>query len=136
YLVVSTLTIGAFFLLAELVERARVAGADVLAVTALADEDEEDDEEVVDSSGEVGLLIPATTAILGGAFAICAMLFAGLPPLPGFLAKFSILSAVMEANGDGAVLAGAWTLLGIVVVSGFAVLIAMARTGIGIFWVT
>jgi len=61
YLVSSTLTIAAFFLLIELVERGRDAGADVLAVTmeAYGDADEDEEEEVV------GAAIPGTMAILG-----------------------------------------------------------------------
>src|SRR5690606_5680568 len=41
YLVVSTFSIAAFFLLVELVERTRIAGADVLAVTIEAFGDDE-----------------------------------------------------------------------------------------------
>ncbi|MCW5716303.1 MAG: monovalent cation/H+ antiporter subunit D [Bauldia sp.] len=135
YLVVSTLTIGAFFLLAELVERARGGEEDVLAATA-EPFDEDDEDGGPDSSAEAGLVIPATTAILGSAFAICAMLFAGLPPLSGFLAKFSMLSAMIGTEAPSAITAPTWTLVGILVVSSFAVLIAMVRTGISIFWVT
>src|SRR5688572_14891442 len=81
YLVISTLGIAAFFLLIELVERMREPGADMLALTAEAfglagEEAEEEPEE------EVGVVIPATMALLGLAFACSALVIAGLPPLP------------------------------------------------------
>src|SRR5690606_24178330 len=96
YLVSSTLTISAFFMLIELVERGQDAAANVLAVTveAYGDEEEEEEEE------EVGAVLPATLAVLGSFFAICAILLIGLPPFSGFIAKFLLLAAVF--NGDGA----------------------------------
>lgn len=60
---------------------------------AYGDDEEEEDEE------EVGTVLPATLAILGTCFCICAILLIGLPPFSGFLAKFLILTAVF--NGDG-----------------------------------
>ena len=76
YLVASTLGIAAFFLLIELVQRAREPGADVLAVTAeafgLGDEDEQEPEE------QSGTEIPAVMALLGLSFVCCALLVAGL----------------------------------------------------------
>src|SRR6185312_14332961 len=134
YLVVSALAISAFFLLVELIERGRVAGADMLAVTVEAFGDEEEDEQVV-----VGIAIPATMAILGVSFACCALLLAGLPPLAGFIAKFLLLSALFHPTGVGAtaaVGATAWTLMALLMVSGLAVVIAMMRAGIRVLWVS
>ena len=128
YLVVSTLGIAAFFLLIELVQRAREPGADVLAVTAAAfglGEEEDEPEE------EVGVAIPASMALLGLSFACCALLVAGLPPLPGFLAKFALLAALLEPQP---VPPAAWALLVLLTLSGLASIIAMARTGVRIFW--
>ncbi|MGD9806872.1 MAG: monovalent cation/H+ antiporter subunit D, partial [Hyphomicrobiaceae bacterium] len=65
YLVSSTLAISAFFLLIELIERGRIAGADVLAITAEALGDDDDDEELE----PVGIAIPTTMAMLGIGFA-------------------------------------------------------------------
>ena len=135
YLVSSTLTMGAFFLLIELVERGQDATANVLAVTVEAygegDESDEEDE-------EVGIAFPGTIAALGISFAACGILLAGLPPLSGFVAKFAILSAILNPEGlarDGDDLAG------IVVACGApsscracAALIAMSRAGIRAFW--
>lgn len=127
YLVSSTLVVSAFFLLIELIERGRIAGADVLAVTVEALGDEEEDEEVE----PVGIAFPATMAILGIGFAACALLLAGLPPLTGFIAKFLMLNALFQA-GTGAL---SWILLAVLLLSGFAVMIALMRAGIRVFWV-
>ncbi|MCI1001014.1 MULTISPECIES: monovalent cation/H+ antiporter subunit D [Brucella/Ochrobactrum group] len=135
YMVSSTLTIAAFFLLIELVERGQDAAANVLAVTmeAYGDDEEEEEEE------EVGAVLPATLAILGTFFAICAILLIGLPPFSGFIAKFLILAAVF--NGDGAapqlampVSPASWALIALILLSGLSALIAMTRTGIRTFW--
>jgi multicomponent K+:H+ antiporter subunit D len=128
YLVVSTLGIGAFFLLIELVQRARGPGADVLAVTAEAfgDGDEEAEPEP-----QAGVAIPAAMALLGLSFACCALLVAGLPPLPGFVAKFALLAALL---GPDQVPGAAWALLVLLTLSGVASIIAMARSGVRIFW--
>ncbi len=133
YLVSSTLTISAFFMLIELVERSQDAGANVLAVTmeAYGDADEEAEDE------EVGVLMPGTLAVLGVCFALCGILLAGLPPLPGFLAKFAMLSAMFNPAGLGAdtpVSMATWWVTGIVIFSGLAALIAMTRAGIRTFW--
>lgn len=128
YLVTSTLGTAALFLLVELIERSRAPGANLLAVTADAfnvDDGEPEPEELV------GVLIPATMAVLGLAFAFATLLVAGLPPLPGFLAKFSMLSGVL---GTPIVPPAAWVLLGLVILSGLAAVIALARAGVRIFW--
>jgi len=128
YLVVSTLGVSAFFLLVELVERGREAGADMLAVTAEALGDIDD---AVEPEQEVGVVIPATMAVLGLSFACCALLLAGLPPLPGFIAKFALLTALFDPNP---IPASAWTLLVLLMLSGMATIVAASRAGIRIFW--
>ena len=135
YMVSSTLTIAAFFLLIELIERGQDAAANVLAVTveAYGDDEEEEEEE------EVGVVLPATLAILGTCFAVVAILLIGLPPFSGFIAKFLILAAIF--NGDGAaptlampVSPASWVLIALILLSGLSALIAMTRTGIRTFW--
>jgi len=128
YLVASTLGIAAFFLLTELVQRMRAPGADVLAVTAEAFGLAPDEALPAE---EVGVVIPAALAMLGMSFAFCALLIAGLPPLPGFVAKFAILAALLEADP---VPASTWAMLTVLVLSGLAAVIAMGRAGIRIFW--
>jgi multicomponent K+:H+ antiporter subunit D len=133
YLVSSTLTIAAFFLLIELVERGRDAAADVLAVTmeAYGDFDENEEEE------EVGVAIPGTMAVLGLCFSLCAVLLSGLPPLSGFIAKFALLSGlfgVAAPDQAKAISAADWTYVTLIILSGLAAMIAMNRIGIRTFW--
>ncbi|MBV2143244.1 monovalent cation/H+ antiporter subunit D [Falsochrobactrum sp. TDYN1] len=135
YMISSTLTIAAFFLLIELVERGQDAAANVLAVTmeAYGDDEEEEEEE------EVGAVLPATLAILGTFFAICAILLIGLPPFSGFIAKFLLLAAVFNGEGSTPQLAmpvspASWVFITLILLSGLSALIAMTRTGIRTFW--
>jgi multicomponent K+:H+ antiporter subunit D len=130
YLVVSTLGVSALFLLIELIERAREPGADILAVTAAAFLGAEEE---VEPEEEVGVAIPATMALLGLSFACCALLVAGLPPLPGFVAKVALLGALLAPEP---VPAAAWLLLALLSLSGLAAIIALGRAGVRIFWAT
>jgi multicomponent K+:H+ antiporter subunit D len=129
YLISSTLGLGAFFLLTELVERGREPGADVLAVTRELYGEEHEPEE----AEEMGIAIPATMGILGLAFIGCALVISGLPPLSGFIAKFAILTAALNPP-TGAVSNASWVLLLVLILSGLATLIAMTRAGIRTFW--
>lgn len=131
YLVSSTLGLGALFLLIELVERGREPGADVLAVTRELYGEEEDDE--LQDSNEVGIPLPATMGILGLAFMACALVISGLPPLSGFVAKFLLLTAVLNPP-DGILSVSRWVFLAVLMISGLAAIIAMTRAGIRAFW--
>jgi multicomponent K+:H+ antiporter subunit D len=135
YLVSSTLALGAFFLLIELVERGREFGADMLALTREAFGD--GDDEKMEHNGEIGVPLPATMAMLGISFVSCAVLLAGLPPLSGFLAKFALLSAMLPragAGGAASVSAATWTFIALLILSGLAALIAMTRAGMRSLW--
>ena len=131
YMVSSTLGLSAFYLLLELVER-REAEAGIQAIVEPVFEDEytgtiaEPDEE------EVGIVIPATIALLGGAFAFCALLLAGLPPLSGFIAKFAIIHNLLNLGQD--VSAAVWVFVFLLIGSGLAILIATTRAGIDLLW--
>lgn len=151
YLVGSTVGIAALFLLADSVtrrERQEAAAKDVGPVfsddyeTALRSEFE---------GVELGSPIPAATALLGGSFFLITLLLVGMPPLSGFIAKFAILDGVLKASpggsnldagtaliGDASLFNGspvsAWLLLGLIVFSGFATLLALLRQGIHVFW--
>ena len=89
------------------------------------DEDEEDD--------EIGVTMPATMAVLSVCFSACAILLSGLPPLSGFIAKFTILSGVIGANAPTAT-SSAWLTSSLIILSGLCALIAMTRTGMRTFW--
>lgn len=141
YLVVSTLSVAAFFMLIELVERGRTPAAAMLALTleafGAANPDSVDGPEVE----VVGVAIPAAMAFLGLSFVFCALLMAGLPPLSGFIAKFALLSAVLnplglQENSQALATGGTaqWIMLGLLIASGLFVVISMTRSGIRIFW--
>lgn len=146
YLVSSTLALCALFLLAELIERSR-------SVNELPLDDDTDllpppleslhpprginlDDE---QKAVVGQVIPWTMAFLGLSFIACALLIVGMPPLSGFIGKLSLISALFNPQGLGIApqqplsLAG-WLLVILLILSGLASLIAMARVGIQRFW--
>ena len=131
YMVSSTLGLSAFYLLLELVER-REAEAGVQAIVEPVFEDEYTGTIAEPEEGEVGIVIPATIALLGGAFAFCALLLAGLPPLSGFIAKFAIIHNLLNLGQD--VSAAVWIFVFLLIGSGLAILIATTRAGIDLLW--
>jgi multicomponent K+:H+ antiporter subunit D len=137
YLASSTLAACALFLLVELLERSREVE---VAPPELDDGNDRlpaffdgeppahmnlDDDEVV----LIGRAIPAALAFLGVAFALCAMVVSGLPPLAGFVAKLGMLSALLERPGPAA-----WTLFTLLLLSGLAATTALLRVGVRHFW--
>ena len=140
YLVGSTLASSALFLVSELVERSRVGAASDAAIRV----DEADHlpfylemQDVADAGddGEVGRAIPGALAFVGIAFIACALVVAGLPPTPAFLAKFAMLSAAVgsEQADVGLSLANV-ALVVLLLGSGVLAMIAMSRAGIRYFW--
>jgi multicomponent K+:H+ antiporter subunit D len=145
YLLSSTLGVGAMFLLVELIDRTRLD-----ALSAPVDEGDyvpfltEDmypagvylDEE---QEAVVGRAIPAAMAFLGLSFIACSLVIAGMPPLPGFVGKILMLSALFNPLGLGNAgipplgVAG-WTLVTLLIGSGLAATIALSRSGIRYFW--
>lgn len=135
YMVGSTLAAAALFLLVELTERTRSFGADVLALTAEAFQAEGAIEQA--EVDEVGIAIPMAMAFLGFAFVACALVLAGLPPLSGFVAKFTMLTAALNPEGLGEStqpLSLAWGWVTLLIVSGLAALVSLSRAGIRVFW--
>ncbi|MCW5576282.1 MAG: monovalent cation/H+ antiporter subunit D [Burkholderiales bacterium] len=132
YLLGSTLAMSAFMLLVELTDRLRPPGISVLAVTmeAFAIEDNPED--------PVGVGIPGTIAFLALSFVGCALVISGMPPLAGFVAKFSLLHAMLDAaaaTGDG-VPVMTWLFIVLLIAAGLAAIISLMRFGVRTFWAT
>lgn len=137
YLVVSVLTTCAFFMLAGMTERTRVAEGNF----SVPERVEENEPAYTaygikrfsvsePESDDVGVAIPAVMAFLGMMFICCTLLVTGLPPLPGFPAKFALLATMLD-SGTGA---SAWALGAAILLSGLAALIALSRIGMRLFW--
>ncbi len=131
YLVASTLGVAAFFLLAGLI--------------APDGNDEVDEPEILEAynpggtplyaeEDETVVVISAPTALLSGAFLACTLLIAGLPPLPGFIAKFAMLAPMIGAEVTSPLPGGGGLLFALIIASSLCALIAMVRAGIQIFW--
>jgi multicomponent K+:H+ antiporter subunit D len=104
YLVHSTLIGGAMFLLADLIQKQRHNGGDSL--------------RKFDHIGH--------KALLGSLFAVAAISVAGLPPLSGFIGKFSLLAAVPASQ-----VAWLWP---VILVTSLLTLVALAGAGSHLFW--
>ncbi len=127
YLVGSTLAAGALFLLAEILRRGR--DPDAAARPVFEDEYRDPFDDAGES--EVGRIVPASVALLGGGFLLCTLMLAGLPPLAGFVGKLAIFSGLAA----GAMPASAWALIGVLTVSSLGTLMPLVRLGIQGFWV-
>lgn len=132
YLASSVPATGALFMLAEMIERSRSFGANVLAVSFdTFGVDDPLDPDLPDDV--VGTVIPAAMAFLGLGFISCALLVAGVPPLSGFLAKFSMLAAALAGSAP---LPSVVVLLVAILLSGLVGVVALSRMGMRIFWGT
>ena len=140
YLVSSTLSVAAFYLVIEPVERnagkddriegiaepvfdAEAAGASTGYVGRPVDEEEPEN--------EIGVVIPGTIAILGGGFIFCALLLSGMPPLSGFIAKFAIISALFD---QPQIAFTSWVFIALLILSGMGALVSLTRAGIDLLW--
>lgn len=132
YLVSSTLAVGSFFLLIELINRVRGTNAPALAKPVFSDEYHDPYEEGLPDDERV-VITPAAVALLSGGFLLCALLLAGLPPMPAFIGKVAIMAGLLGSGGSET--GSAWLLIGILTVSSLATLIAMVRLGIEVLWV-
>jgi multicomponent K+:H+ antiporter subunit D len=140
YLIVSVLTTAAFFLLAGMTDRVRTLqspGVEPLpegpetpfyAAFGVREPDPYGTDE------DVGVAIPRAIAFLGLVFVSCVLLVAGLPPLPGFIAKFALLSVTVDAAPAAGLAPHAWTFAAAVLASGFIAIVALTRVGIRLFW--
>ena len=80
------------------------------------------------------MAIPRAIAFLGLVFVSCVLLVTGLPPMPGFIAKFALLSTAIDTAPPVGLAAAAWTLAAAVLLNGFAGVVALTRLGIRLFW--
>ncbi|TXG01623.1 monovalent cation/H+ antiporter subunit D [Massilia arenae] len=133
YLIGSTIAVAAFLLLIELIDRIRTPRSAMLALTmeAFAVEDAPDE--------PTGRGVPAAMAFLSLAFAACALMIAGLPPLSGFVAKFSMFHALLNppvdaVSGVAAISTSGWVLMALIILSGLIAVISMMRFGVRTFW--
>jgi len=130
YLLSSVIAVGALFLLVEMINRLQPFGSELLAVSEDAFDlrDFGDDEGLEDA---VGIPFPRPMIFLGLAFLACALLIVGLPPLSGFVAKFSLLSTALFSTSINS---NTWVLVSTILLSGFAGVMAFSRMGIHLFW--
>ncbi len=130
YLVGSTLATSALFLLVEPLGR---GAGDVVPALATAVDPYGPDGAAGDAT-EVGVAIPGPVALLGLCFGACLLALAGMPPLAGFVGKFSILSSLLDSPILDRAPGAAWAFLTLLLVSGLATLLALTRVGIQAFW--
>jgi multicomponent K+:H+ antiporter subunit D len=140
YLVVSVLTTAAFYLLTGMTDRTRL----VAPASALPEDPTPDLPDYMafgvstpdpyGTESEAGVPIPSAMAFLGWMFICCVLLIAGLPPLPGFVAKLTLVSCVLETAPGGGAAAPSWLLVIGVLLTGFAPIVAATRLGMRLFW--
>jgi multicomponent K+:H+ antiporter subunit D len=130
YLANSTVAVGALYLIIEPVER-NADEDDMIAGIAEPVFDDEYTGAIEGDESEIGVVIPGTIAILGGGFIFCTLLLAGLPPLSGFIAKFAIIDALFSGEAISPL---SWALIGLLILSGLATMIALTRAGIDLLW--
>lgn len=131
YMLTATLSASALFLLVEQIDRIGATGEVVL-----RDADIEPGEGTNLDDDElplVGQAFPVSLALLGLAFLGTAILVAGLPPLSGFLAKVSLIEALLGGGAEAFSWVG-WTFFALLLLSGLAATVSLARAGIRRFW--
>ena len=139
YLIVSALTTCTFFMLTGMTDRTRQTNPSV------SPDDDADTTSIyvpygikspsVDTGDEdAGIAIPAAMAFLGMSFVCCVLLLTGLPPLPGFIAKFALLATALDTPVTVMTPVSVWILCAAVLISGLAGLIALSRVGMRLFW--
>jgi multicomponent K+:H+ antiporter subunit D len=135
YLLSATPAVSMLFLLVELADR--TDDGPRLPLSEVDLEPGEDTNLDDDETPLVGRVFPISLALLGLAFIASALLVAGLPPLSGFLAKLSLLMALVSPEGFGRAStteAPAWVFFGLLLLAGLFATVALTRAGIRHFW--
>jgi multicomponent K+:H+ antiporter subunit D len=141
YMIASVPAATAFYMIAGVSERLRANSVmETMApqpttYTAFLAEEPQESEAPDNELDEVGVALPAAMAFLGLAFVSCVILTTGMPPLVGFLAKFSMISALVGVAMDESS-KDAWLLIVSLLAVGFAGLFALSNRGIRTFWST
>ena len=131
YMVISTLAAAAFYLLAGLV--GTETGEDEFEDPPLLEAYDPDGDGLYTEEDERAVIIDAPVGLLSAGFLVCTLLIAGLPPLPGFLAKVAMVASLLSGPA-GPLPAAALVLAVAVIASSLFSLIALARAGIQIWW--
>ncbi|HEX7079711.1 MAG TPA: monovalent cation/H+ antiporter subunit D [Gammaproteobacteria bacterium] len=154
YLATSVLTTAAFFLVAGMTDRTRLffdaAGAEVPKAPPASSPGAVPETgtralpgymgfgvhepDPYGTEEEVGTPIPIAIAFLGSMFVCCVLLVTGLPPMPSFIAKFALLSTVLETAPAAGEAGAGWGLVVAILVSGLVGIVALTRIGIRLFW--
>ncbi len=131
YMVVSTLGAAAFYLLGGLVGGA--GGGDEFEDPPPLEAYDPQGEELFTEEDERAVIIPAPVGLLSAGFLVCTLLIAGIPPLPGFMAKVGMIAPLLGGPA-GPFPAAAPLLAAVVIASSFFALVALARAGVQIWW--
>jgi multicomponent K+:H+ antiporter subunit D len=139
YLLGSVLASGALFMLTGMTERMRIMALEsenspaAQPVTYSAFSVGEPPEPHAPDA-EIGTAIPAAMAFLGLAFVCCTLLVSGMPPFAGFIGKVALLSGTFTTLPAGVDALRGWLFIGLLLMGGFAALLALSRIGMRLFW--
>lgn len=126
YLVSSALAVAAFMLLLELTDRL-YSPKSIQRAAVLKSINEDDFEE------SPGVVIPAALVFLGLSFMGCAMVLVGMPPLSGFIAKFSMITSLLTLWNEVSTVKTVVFIV-LLLVSGAFAIISLMRLGVRAFW--
>jgi multicomponent K+:H+ antiporter subunit D len=130
YMIGSTLATATLFLLVEPMSRDDGGIAAMLALTAEIYGTGKD--ESLGAETPDGPAMPAGLTLISVCFGICAIVLAGLPPLPGFVGKLGMIQGAL-ADAPAATFLN-WSFIALLILSGLGTIIALARIGIQTFW--
>lgn len=130
YMLVSTLAAAAFYLLGGLIG---ADGDDEFEEPSLLEAYDPEGDGLFTEADERAVTIPVSVGLLSAGFLICTLLIAGIPPLPGFLAKVAMLAPLLQAPA-GPLPWAAWVLAALIIAASLLSLVALARAGIQIWW--